>query len=153
MEPSGTVEPSVNLIVKRVRTSEALSRAQIMIQASPTKIEYYATDQWAGTLSELVEQKLTAEFGPPVEGRRTLDLVVMVLSCEQVDVVGGAEARMKLAVTMTDRAGDRSGQPLFEKTYDASSPASHPSAEAVVQSLSVCAEEIAAKIATDASSI
>jgi ABC-type uncharacterized transport system auxiliary subunit len=153
MDPSGQAEPAVNLVVEGVRTTDALARSQIMIQASPTEIEYYATAQWAGDLAALVRQKLTAEFGPVVEGRRTLALSVMVLSCEQVDGAGGAEARMMLSVTLRDPADAHSRQPLLEKTYEASRPVSRASAGGVVESLTVCAEEIAAEIAADATAI
>lgn len=152
MDPSGDVEPSVNLVVEQVRTTDALSRNQIMIQASPTKIEYYATDQWAGGLGELVRQKLTAEFGQPVEGRRTLLVAATVLSCEQVDVVGGAEARMRLSVTIRDPSRKLYREPLLEKTYAATRPVASSSAGAVVEGLSLCAEQIAEEIAVDAGS-
>lgn len=150
MEPSGTVSPSLNLEVSQVRTTDALSRSQIMIQASPIQIEYYATDYWAGGLAELVRQKLTAEFGQPVAGRRTLRLSVVVLACEQVDIAGGSMARMQLSVTVRDAAGKRYLEPLLEKTYEASRPAAEPTAASVVEALSRAAEKIAGEIAADA---
>ncbi len=150
MDPSGEVEPAVNLVVERVRTTDALGRGQIMIQASPTRIEYYATAQWAGDLAGMVREKLIAEFGPAVEGRRTLALSATVLSCEQVDVAGGAEARMQLRVTVRDPAEQRSREPLLEKTYEASRPVARATAGAVVEGLSLCAEKIAREIAADA---
>lgn len=150
MGSSGTVKPSVNLVVERVRTTDALSRNQIMVLASPTRIEYYATDHWVGNLADLVRQKLTAEFGPQVEGRRSLALSVAVLSCEQVDGAGSDEARMQLRVTVRDLAEKRFREPLLEKTYEASRPVAHPTAGAVVEGLSLCAEKIAAEIAADA---
>jgi ABC-type uncharacterized transport system auxiliary subunit len=153
MDASGAARPSVNLVVEGVRTTDALGRGQIMIQASPTRIEYYATAQWAGDLAGLVGEKLTAEFGPAVEGRRTLLLKVMVLSCEQVDVTGGAAARMKLAVSMSDPAERTSRVPLLEKTYEASRPVARPAAGAVAEGLSLCAEEIAGEIAADAAAL
>jgi uncharacterized lipoprotein YmbA len=153
MDRSGTVNPTVNLKVEAVRTTDALSSNRIMIQTSPTRIEYYATDQWAGGLAELVRQKLTSEFGEPTEGRRTLVVAATVLSCEQVDTGGGAEARMKLSVAIRDPEHKRYQPPLLEKTYAASRPASQATAGAVVQALTVCAEEIAREIAADASNL
>ncbi len=150
MIPSGTVAASVNLAVEQVRTSDALSRSRIMIQASPTEIEYYATDHWAGGLAELVRQKLTAEFGQPVEGRPTLVVTANVLSCEQVDAAAGVEARMKLSVTFRDPSQKRYQGALLEKSYEATRPAARASAGAVVEALSLCAEQIAGEIAADA---
>ena len=153
MEPSGQVAPTVNLVVDQVRTTDALSRTQIMIQSSPTRIEYYAADRWVGAPSELVRQKLTAEFGQPVDGRRTLVVSANVLSAEQVDVDGGAEARMRLSVTIRDASLKRYLPPLLERTYEASRPASQATAGAVVEALSICAEEIARAIVSDTSAM
>ena len=153
MDSSGTVNPSVNLVVERVRTTDALSRNQIMVLASPTRVEYFATDHWVGNLADLVRQKLTAEFGPGVEGRRSLALSVTVLSCEQVDGAGAAEARMQLRVTVRDPAEKRYREPLLEKTYEVSRLAASNSAGAIVEALSICAVEIAADIAADAGSL
>ena len=153
MEPSGQIRTTVNLVVERLRTTEALGRSQILISTSPTRIEYYATDRWAGSVTELVQQKLAVEFGPPVEGRKTLRVSGTVLACEQVDVGGGAEGRVKIAVEVRDPAGARFEQPLLEKTYEVSRSASRPSPAAVVEALSRCVEEIAAKITTDVSSL
>jgi uncharacterized lipoprotein YmbA len=150
MDPSGAVKPAVNLVLEGVRTTDALGRSQIMIQATPTRIEYYATAQWAGDLAELVRQKLLAEFGPAVEGRRTLALSATVLSCEQVDVAGGAVARMQLRVIFRDPAEMHFQRPLLEKTYEASRPVDSATAGAVVAELSRCAEKIAGEIAADA---
>ena len=153
MESSGQTQPDVNLVVERLRTTEALARSQIMISASATRVEYYASDQWAGSVGELVQQKLAAEFGSPVEGRRTLMVSGTVLACEQVDVAGGAEARMKLGIVIRDPEKPRYEAPLLEKTYEARRSVSEPSSAAVVKGLSQCAERIAAEIAADASTL
>jgi uncharacterized lipoprotein YmbA len=149
VEPSGQSRPEVNLAVERLQTTEALSRSQILIRTSATEIEYYASDQWAGNLGELVQQKLVVEFGEPVEGRRALRLSGVVLACEQVDLPGGAAARMKLRLVMRDTASKRYQMPLFEKTYTAQQAASRPSAAEVVVALSRCLEDIAAEVAND----
>ena len=53
------------------RTTQPLVRSQIMVHASATEIEYYATEQWAGDLGELVEYVLQANGSAvePVFGR------------------------------------------------------------------------------------
>jgi uncharacterized lipoprotein YmbA len=152
-EPSGRAGSDVNLVVERFKTTEALSRSQILIHSAPTRIEYYATDQWAGGLGELVQQKLALEFGPAVAGRRTLQVSGTVLACEQVDVAGGAEARVKLHVMIRDPESKRYEDPLLEKTYTADRPASPSTADGVVLSLSRCVEQIAAEIAADAAAL
>jgi ABC-type uncharacterized transport system auxiliary subunit len=149
-EPSGEVKPDLNIVVERFRTTEALGRSQILIAPSETRVEYYATDHWAGGVGELVQRKLAAEFGPPVEGRRTVRLSGTVLACEQVDTAGGAEGRLKIFVELSDPEQKRYRAPLLEKTYEASIPATAATAGAVVEALARCAERIAGEIAVDA---
>jgi len=153
MESSGKAQATVNLQVERLRTTEALGRSQILISTSPTEIEYYANDHWAGSVAELVQQKLTVEFGPPVEGRRKLSVSGIVLAFGQVDVSGGAEGRVKLHIEVRDPEKRRFAQPLLEKTYEVSRSASKPGSAAVVVALSQSVEEIAAEIAADVSSL
>jgi ABC-type uncharacterized transport system auxiliary subunit len=152
MESSGRIVPAVNVSVERLRTTEALSRSQIMVLASPTKIEYYATDHWAGSVGELVQQKLAAEFGPPVDGRRTLVISGKVLACEQVDGPGGAKARVKIDIVIRDADTPRYQPPLLEKSYNSSRTVSGSNPGSVVEELSSCVEDIASEIAADLSS-
>jgi len=152
-DSSGSAQPSVNLVVVRFSTTDALARRQILIQKSPTEIEYYAADQWAGTLGELVQRKLAAEFGPAVDGRRTLVVSGTVVGCEQIDAAGGAEARLRLEVVIRDPEVQRSRPPLLERTYTARRVAGARTAPAVVQALAGCVEDVAAQIADDASAI
>jgi uncharacterized lipoprotein YmbA len=153
MEPSGRVEPTVNLSIERFRSTEALGRSQIMVLASPTRVEYYATDQWAGSIGELVQRKLAAEFGPPSDGKKNLVVSGKVVACEQVDRPGGAEARVTLEVVVRDAELPRYQPPLLEKSYSSSRALATVSAASVVEGLSRCVEEIAAEIAADVSSL
>jgi uncharacterized lipoprotein YmbA len=147
---SGTVAPSINLVVERFRTSEALGRAQLMIATRATEVEYYAADQWAGGLGELVQHKLAAEFGPKVAGRRTLIVTGQVLACEQVEIQKVTQARLKLRVVVRDAELKRYQGALFEKAYEARRTVASGTPSAVVDELSRCAEQIAAQIAADA---
>lgn len=153
MVSSGQARPTVNLSVERFRTIEALSRSQIMVLASPTRIEYYATDHWAGSVGELVQQKLAAEFGPPVDGTRTLVVSGTVLACEQVDRAGAADAHVKLDIVVRDAEVPRYHLPLFEKSYSATRPVAVAGPGSVVEQLSRCVEDIAAEIVADVSKL
>jgi uncharacterized lipoprotein YmbA len=153
MESSGRSDPTVNLSVERFRTTEALSRGQIMVLASPTRVEYYATDQWAGSVGELVQQKLAAEFGAPAEGQRNLVISGMVLACEQVDGPSGIEARVTLDVTVRDADVPRYLPPLLEKSYSSIRGVAAANAGSVVNELSRCVEEIAREITADVDSL
>jgi len=153
VESSGEAHPAVNLKVERLRTTEALGRSQIMIRASSTRIEYYAVDQWAGGVGELVQQKLAAEFGPAVEGSKTLMVSGLVVACEQVDSPEGSEARVQLDIVIRDADEARYRPPLLERTDEASRGVARPNADAVVDALSRCVGQIASEIAADASTL
>ena len=151
MAPSGRAAAAVALKVEDLRTSETLGRRQILIQTSPTRIEYYATDQWAGDVGELVGQKLAAELGPPAPGAPELAVTGTVVDCGQVDRPGGgAAARLTLDVTVRDPASPGSAPPLLVRTYTCERPAEQATPDAVARALSRCVEEIAAELARDA---
>jgi ABC-type uncharacterized transport system auxiliary subunit len=151
MTPSAEANPTLNLTVDRMRTAESLARKDIQIAITPTEIEYYAADQWAANLSELVREKLAAEFGPALEDRRTLLLSGLILSFGQVDLpAGGAEGHVRLRLEFSE---ERYQPALLEKVYEARVPADTPSAPAVVHALSRCLEIIAAQIAEDAAEL
>ena len=153
MTPSGRAEPTANLEVERFTVTGMLARDPIVVQHTETGIDFYATDRWAAGLGELVERKLQAELGPARAGRRTLVVGGEVIACQQVDVPGGAEARLALAVTIREAGASRRGTPLLARTYQATRPAESASAGAVVRALSRAAEDIAAEIAADASAL
>ena len=153
MESSGRAQPKVNLSVERFRSTEALSRSQIMVLESATRVDYYATDHWAGSIGELVQRKLAAEFGPPQEGRKNLVVSGVVAACEQVDRPGGAEARVDLEIVVRDAELARYRPPLLEKSYTSSRPVGGVSVAALVEELSRCMEDIAAEIAADVASL
>ncbi len=154
MAPSGRSPAAVALRVRGFRTTEALGRRQILIQTSPTEIEYYATDQWAGDVGELVTQKLSAELGPAPPDARVMAVAGTVIDCGQVDRPGGgAAARLTLEVTIRDPTHQRSQPPLLVKTYTCERPAEQATPDAVARALSRCVEEIAAELAGDAAVI
>lgn len=151
MRPSGTIESGLGFVVERFSTTEPLQGRQILIQSSPTRIEYYATDRWSSGIGELVQRKLAAELGPAVEGRRTLVVSGRVVAFEQVDEGSGAIGHVTLEVTIRDAQQKRYEEPLIEKTYEATSAAAAANPDAIVVALSRATEAIAAQIATDAS--
>jgi len=153
MESSSQVDVAVNLSVERLTSTQALGRSQILVLESPTRIDYYATSHWAGSVGELVQQKLEAEFGPSVDGRRTLVVSGKVLACEQVDRPGGADAHVRLEIVVRDAEVPKYQPPLIEKSYSSIRSVSGPNPGSVVEELSRCLEEIAAEIAADVSKL
>jgi len=153
MRPSGAVQAEKNIRIDRLREAEPLARKDILIQRSPTEIEYYAVDQWAAALGELVSQKLEAELGPPEEGRATVVGTGTILDFGQVDVAGGAEASARLRIELRREDMGRYDEPLLTKTYAARLPAETPTPGAVVEALSRCLEKVAAEMASDANGL
>ncbi|MCX5758733.1 MAG: ABC-type transport auxiliary lipoprotein family protein [Candidatus Hydrogenedentes bacterium] len=153
MRPSGHVTTAVNLRIERLRECEALGRKDILVRKNPTQIEYYALDQWVAAPGEMVSQKLESEFGQPQVGRKTIVVTGMILEFGQVDVSGGAEADIRLALEFRSDSANRYDEPLLKKAYEVKKPASARTPAAVVQSLSDCLEDIAVQIAGDAAAL
>jgi len=153
MSSSGTVVTDLNLEVARFAISERIDRTQIVIQKSPTRIDYYSKDRWASSVGEMVEHKLAAEFGPAVDGGRTFIVSGTVIAFEQVDSPSGPQAKVKLEIAIRKGGAKRYEAPLLEKTYETIRTADSNSVDAVVQALSRALEAIAAEIATDAAGL
>ena len=149
-EASGHAGPPVNVVVERFRTTEALARRGIMVSLSDTRVAYRGTDQWAESLGGLVQQRLTAAFGTPVEGRRTVKLSGTVLACEEAIRPSGRYAVIKLAVEVRDATEASYRPPLLAKIYEADRPVREGEDVApVVEALAVGLDGIAAEIAED----
>lgn len=153
MTPSGTVHPDCNIEVDRLRPHDALTRTDILVKKSSTQIEYYALDRWAASLSELVPEKLQAEFGDPDPQRKTIVVSGTILAFEQVDRSDGADAHIKLELDLRNAGASRYDTPLLRKQYEATLSAGAAEPASVVEALSKGLEEIAAEIAADASTV
>lgn len=153
MVPSGNVAPALNIKIGHISVTDALAGKNILIKKSPTEIEYYALDQWAGGLNDLLSEKFQAEFGDAVDGRRTIDLSGELVAFEQVDLPGGgAEAHVRLLLAFRPDGASRYAEPLLERSYDKRLP-TDMNPNSVVLALSECVEAIAADIAADAATL
>ncbi len=151
MRDSEGAPESVNVEVGRFHSSDALARREILIQAAPTRVEYYAVDQWASDLSEMIQEKLQIELGSVgIPGYRIEGDIV---GFEQVDGEVGADAHVKLRVRAYDTSNGRSSDPVLRKTYEESTPAAEGTPDAVVSALSHTLEVIAVQIAHDLSTL
>jgi uncharacterized lipoprotein YmbA len=153
MSPSGAVTTDLNLEVARFAISERIDRTQIVIQKSPTRIDYYSKDRWASSLGEMVEHKLAIEFGSAMDGRRTLIVSGRVVALEQVDSPSGPQALARLEVEVRDGGAKGYETPLLVKIYEIEKSASDNSVDALIQALSRAVEEIAAQITADAAGL
>ena len=149
MSASGKAASAYDIRIDRIRPFEPLMRSNILIKTSPTEIEYYALDQWAANLGELVAQKLAAEFAGDPAGRPVLMLTGTVLAFEQVECSEGCKAMARLEIAVREETAGRHDAPLLSKTYEAVRPAGNEGVPGLVRGLSACLEDIAAQIVRD----
>jgi len=143
MTPHAGVDVPLYVEQVRISVNEAIGKPEILIRTSPTRIEYYALDRWAGGLEEQVAEKLKAEFDTASGDSLPVSLFGRVMAFEQVDTPSGAEGRVKLEMTASAAGGE------FTKTYAHSVPAGASSADSVVEALSRAMEGIAKELAAD----
>jgi len=153
MRASGITPPPCNIQIERLRECEPLARKEILIERSPTEIEYYALDHWAASIAEQVARKLQSEFGVQKDGAPTLSLSGCIENFEQIDRDDGAEAYVRLTVEFRPAGASAYSEPLKRRVYETRMPAEEPDAGAIVKALSRCLEKIAADITADASQI
>ena len=150
MTRSGRVDAAVDLDVRGFVVTERLATSRILIQASPTRVESYATDRWASGIGERVELKLVSELESATGAASGLAVSGRVIAFEQVDGAGAPQARVRIEVEIRDAGSNRSEAPLSATTYEATRAAGTDSVEAVVGALSRALEDIAVRIAADA---
>ncbi len=145
------VEAPVNVSVDRLLTTEALARRGIMVSPSDTRVAYHGTSQWAEGLGGLVQRRLAAAFGPPLEGRRTVRLSGTVLSCGEVVRSGERLAKVELEVEVREAGSSSHTPPLLARTYGAELPetGSGEDVDGLVRALGLALDRIAAAIARD----
>ncbi len=153
MRPSGQAQAKANFQIGRLRVAEALLERNVLIMKSPTEIEYYAANEWAAGLDELVTEKLLTEFGPSKDGAPLYFIEGAIQAFGQVDIEDGAEAHAKLSLKIRPNGTSRYSDPVIDKTYEARLPAEAPNAGAIVRALSDCLSQIAKEISGDLSSL
>jgi len=148
MTPSGKVQAGLSLEMGRLGVADDLARREILVQKDATEIEYYADAQWAVSVPELVRRKLEAELGRAKPGEPAIVLDGDIQAFQQVDVPGGAEARVTLHLRFR-----KDSEVVFQNEYSRQFPARDPSPKAVAHALSRALEAIAADIAADAAKL
>lgn len=145
MTPSGGVQTETPIQIERLTVADDLARPDIMVQKDATELEYYADARWAVNVPELVRRKLEAEFGSGTSATPEFLVDGEILAFQQVDVPGGAEARVALRLRF--RKGPEA---VSQNAYTRQVPAEAPTPKALAQALSRALEQIAAEIAADA---
>lgn len=150
MTPSQTAGAPVNLVVDRLTAVDPLIPSEIMVQASPTEIRYYRDALWASSMSELVREKLTAEFGDIEPGRPTLLVTGRIRNCGLLEDGGTAFAHVRIDISLRREGSGRQAQPLHARTYEVRTPLASDASDVLVTALSEALEAIARDIARDA---
>ena len=154
MRPSGGAAMPFRVEIARMRVAEPLEGRNILIQKSPTEIEYYAVDRWAAGLNDLVQEKLEAEWnGHPSDEAPQLIAEGIIQGFGQEDQDGGPAAYLKITMEFRSPDASRYDTPLLHKTYEFRQSAEGQGASGVVNALSVCVEQLAAAIAEDATAL
>ena len=150
MRASGGATLAGRIEIARLRVAEPLEGRNILVQTSPTKIEYYAVDQWVAGLDDLVQEKLEAEWGDAEkESPAQVVLEGIIQGFGQEDLPERTLAYLKLTAEFRSPNASRYDAPLLRKTYEFREPLAEDSAAGVVTTLSVCVEQLAAAMAAD----
>lgn len=148
MMPSGLCDAGLQIMVDKVRVTDELARRQILVQTSPTEIEYYALAEWAGSVDELVREKLEAEFGPSQPDAPVYLLDATVYDFAQ-DEREAASAHLRMAIEVHEDGDSRYGAPLLKEVYDYQIPTESKRPAAVAAALSRALEQAAVQIGKD----
>ncbi|MBI1319085.1 MAG: hypothetical protein GC168_09070 [Candidatus Hydrogenedens sp.] len=152
MRSSGAAAATVT--VGHVGLADTLAGGRMPVRTSPTQLDYYAAAQWAGNLSEMISEKLRAEFGPIDPSAESVVVDVRLLSFEQQDLSEtSAQAYAKAEASFRTEAISRYDKPLLFRTYEVTEPMETFDAVGLAAALSRCAESIAQRIAADAAAV
>ncbi len=145
--------------VDSIRVTDKLVRRDILIRLGETEVEYYHDTKWVARPSDLVAEKLAAEFMPPPRSAADAPPVLLLygdlLAFEQVDADDGSVyAHIRLRAGLRPEGRGRHAA-VHERLYEFLEPvaADGPMPKAVVEELSHGLEVIAAEIARDANRI
>jgi len=145
--------------VDTIRVTDKLVRRDILIRIGETEVEFYQDTKWVARPSDLVAEKLAAEFMPPPKSAGDAPPVLLLhgdlLAFAQVHAADGSVyAHIRLKARLRTKGRGRH-EAVHERLYEFREPVSaHGSMpKVVVEKLSHGLEVIAAEIARDANRI
>lgn len=149
MDPSGSITYTGHVIVEEIELSDALRRPELLVQASETEIEYYGDAHWVSSLSELVIEKLEAEFGIANDAGNSARLRAKVWHFGEDETVQPRCGHVKLSVSVWWADSSSRDHPDWSQVYEACAPIAGDDVSDVVAALSTSLEVIALQIAKD----
>lgn len=147
MTPSGSGGAAVQ--IAEIELSDALRRPELLVQARETEIEYYSDAHWVSSLSELVAEKLEAEFGAPSADAEPVRLELKLWQFGEDETADPRCGRVKLSVAAWNPGASLRDDPDWSKAYEACTPVEGADVSDVAAALSGSLEEIALQIRTD----
>ena len=149
MDPSGTIPDSSYVVVESIELSDALRRPELLVQAQKNEIEYYSDAHWVSSLTELVTEKLEAEFSAASSGNQPVRIRAKIWKFGEDETAEPHCGRVKLAASAWQAGSSLRDDPNWSNTYEECVPIEGPDVSNVAEALSKGLEVIALQIAND----
>lgn len=149
MDSSGSVPSGAAIVVDEVELSDALRRPELLVQARETEVEYYGDAHWVSNLTELVTEKLEAEFGAVADGTDPVRLRLKVWHFGEDETGDPRCGRVKLSVWAWMPGTPARDNPDWSKPFETCTPVSGEDVSDVAAALSTSLEVIALQIGKD----
>jgi uncharacterized lipoprotein YmbA len=149
MNSSGSNTETGHVVVDAVELSDALRRPELLVQADQTEIEYYSDAHWVSSLTELVTEKLAAEFGTARAAQNPSRLRIKVWHFGEDETVDPHCGRVKLSASAWAAESSLRDDPVWSDVYEECTPIEGDDVSDVAAALSTGLEVIALQIAED----
>jgi len=149
MDSSRSTTTSGHVVVEEIELSDALRRPELLVQTSETEIEYYGDAHWVSSLTELVTEKLEAEFGLADDQENPSRLRIKIWHFGEDETAEPRCGRVKLSVSVWFAGSSGRDDPDWSKPYEECVPIEGDDVSNVASSLSTALEVIALQIAED----
>ncbi len=149
MNSSESIDNGGPVIVETVELSDALRRPELLVQARETEIEYYSDAHWVSSLTELVTEKLEAEFGAPAESGSPTRIRVKLWHFGEDETAEPNCARVKLSVSAWSKNSSLRDDADWSRMYEECVPILGDDVSEVAAALSTGLEVIALQIAEE----
>jgi ABC-type uncharacterized transport system auxiliary subunit len=151
MTPSGSIDEGASVQIDEIVLSDALRRPELLVQARKTEIEYYSDAHWVSSLSELVAEKLDAEFQSSSNAVDAVRLVIKLWQFSEDETVDPRCGRVKLSVSAWIPGTSFRDEPDWSASYEACTPIEGEDVSDVAAALSDSLAVIALQINKDLS--
>lgn len=149
MDSSGAISDGGHVVIEAIELSDALRRPELLVHAGHTEIEYYSDAHWVSSLTELIYEKLEAEFGPSGEGLQPARVRLKVWHFSEDETAEPRCGRVKLSVSAWAYGASLRDDALWSNVYEECVPITGTDVSDVAAALSTGLEVIALQITED----